>query len=258
MKNFFCKECGGILPKGKIICSKCGYDNPELIPALHEHIRRQIIIRRIICGACVVALVVFLHVNLLFPWQWRALCNKTAAIEYVKKSYPNARLIESDYESTEFNPWRTAMDRFCFGWNGVKFYIIVEQGEISYDFYWHGVARKIIDENYIAPFLETRKVSSDYELHCSELEEFLRKNDPVTDISQFNGHIEIRMLPHYDDKKTTPKSLGWLYDFYCYCNENIDLPDYIVNIVYNGRRIKFTQATSFQDEAEFYSSFRDN
>lgn len=168
-------------------------------------------------GACVVVVIVFLHVNLLFPWQWRALGNKLTAMEYAKKYYPNARIIKSEYESTGLDPWRTVMDCFYLKCDGVEFYIIVEQGEVFYDFYWYGVARKIIDENYIIPFFETRKVTSDYELKCSALEEFLCKNSPVTDVSQFNGYVEIRMLPHYDGINKTPRSLGWLYDFYCYC-----------------------------------------
>lgn len=39
MKSNFCEKCSKILPKGKIVCERCGYDNPELIPVLKENIK---------------------------------------------------------------------------------------------------------------------------------------------------------------------------------------------------------------------------
>ncbi len=44
MKRNFCGKCNAILPKGKIVCDRCGYDNPELVAILKENIRRQIFI----------------------------------------------------------------------------------------------------------------------------------------------------------------------------------------------------------------------
>lgn len=133
MRRNFCEKCNTILPKGKIVCNKCGYENPELIPVLRSQIRHQIFIRRIIIAASVIALILILNANLLFPWQAKTRKNKRAIFNYVNAHYPHAKVVRSHYESANFDPWSTAIDTVVFEWNGVKFTIRAEQGEVIVD-----------------------------------------------------------------------------------------------------------------------------
>lgn len=140
MKKYFCDKCNAVLPKGKIVCSRCGYDNPELISVLREHIKRQILIKRIILVVSAVALVLFLHVNLLFPWQAETRKNKRAIINYAKDHYPGAKIVDTHYESAELDPWSVSIDTITFKWNDIEFSIRAEQGEVIADGYL-GIAR---------------------------------------------------------------------------------------------------------------------
>lgn len=133
MKSNFCEKCSKILPKGKIVCDGCGYDNPELIPLLKENIKRQVIIKRIILGVFVVVLVLFLNVNLLFPWQAETGKNKRAIFNYVNTYYPHAKVVRTHYESKSFNPWSGAIDTITFELDGIEFVVRAEQGEVIVD-----------------------------------------------------------------------------------------------------------------------------
>lgn len=105
MKVFFCEKCNEILPKEKIVCGKCGYDNPELIPALRKHTRRRIEIRDLVIIVAVFSLAVILNANLLFPWQRGARRNKKVILEYAEEHYPDAHVIEGHYNSAKFFVW---------------------------------------------------------------------------------------------------------------------------------------------------------
>lgn len=62
MEKLFCDKCNAILPKGRIVCSRCGYENPELLPVLCAQIKHKKIIRRAAFITAAVGLVVILHI----------------------------------------------------------------------------------------------------------------------------------------------------------------------------------------------------
>lgn len=260
MKRYFCKECSGILPKGKIVCDKCGYDNPELIYVLREKNKRKIVIRRIVSVAAVIALIVILNANLLFPWQWRALNNKWAIIDYAKEHYPGAKIVDQDYETAQFVIGRTSIDRITFKWNDVEFNISTERGKYIQDNYWFGVAGKAVYETFLDPYFKDKEIKFDHEIIASDIAAFLEE-DPKSDITNFDGEkTRIIIYPKYIKGKNTPQSLGWLYDFYCYCKENILLRSYRVTVIYHlpGKSdwyIHFEQDSDFNSEEDFYMSF---
>lgn len=260
MKRYFCGKCSGILPKGKIVCDKCGYENPELIPVLRERIKRQIIIRRIMCAAAVAALILILNANLLFPWQWRALGNKNAILNYARENYPGAKIIGQDYQTLEFVPGRSSVDSISFKWNDVEFTICTESGEYIQDNYWHGAASKKVYETFLASFFKTRSIKFDYTITASGVAAFLQDN-PNSDITNFDGEeTQIIIRPEFIKGTVHPRDLGWMYDFYCYCKENISLQFYKVTLIYppsdkGAYCIHFTQDSSFTNEFDFYSAF---
>lgn len=143
MKKNFCEKCNAILPKGKIICSRCGYENPELIPVLRSQIMRRIFFKRIIIIATVIAIILTLNANLLFPWQAETRKNKRAIFNYANEHYPHAKVVRSHYESANFNPWSPASDMVVFEWNDVQFAIRARNGEVVADNYSQKASKNI-------------------------------------------------------------------------------------------------------------------
>lgn len=186
-------------------------------------------------------------------WQFQAQKNKRAAIEYVNEHYPGAKLVQQHYKSTSIDPWVFRIDRFYFELNGINFGIFVEKGSVSTDFYWRAFTKQQIYISYLKPFFEMRNVTAEFDFTSSDLESFFR-NSPKTDISQFQGGISLLIRPNTDDVHTTPESFGWLYDFYCYCRENIT-NRYYVNITCKNSSINFNNETVYNNEKEFYAAF---
>lgn len=261
MKRLFCEKCSKMLPKGKIVCDECGYDNPGLISIVSKQLKRQIIVRRIVKLICVVGIILFLHINLLFPWQWRALNNKHAILRYARENYPGAKIIDQNYQTLEFVPGRSAIDSITFKWNDVEFAICTERGQYIQDNYWLGAASKTVYETFLAPFFIGKDVKFDYEIIASDVAVFLREN-PNSDITNFDGgETQIIIRPEFMKEKSRPEDLGWMYDFYCYCNENTILRSYKITLIYptsdkGSYYIHFTQDSNFGSDFDFYSAFK--
>lgn len=81
----------------------------------------------------VVVFLLFLNINLLFPWQAETRKNKRAILNYVDYHYPYAKIVRTDFESAGFDPWSGVIDTITFEWEGVKFTIRAEQGEVIVD-----------------------------------------------------------------------------------------------------------------------------
>lgn len=118
-----------------MVCNKCGYENPELIPVFRNQIKRQICIRRIIIAVSFVALILIMNANLLFPCQAETRKNKRAIFSYVNEHYPHAKVIRDHYESKDLNLWSPASEMVVFEWNGVQFTIRAKDGEVVADNY---------------------------------------------------------------------------------------------------------------------------
>ncbi len=261
MKRYFCEKCSKMLPKWKVVCDKCGYDNPSLLPILSKQLKHRIIIRRIIKLTCIVGIIIFLHINLFFPWQWRALNNKNAILNYARENYPGAKIIDQHYQTLEFVPGRSAIDCITFNWNDVEFAICTERGQYIQDNYWLGVASKTIYETFLVPFFTPRGVKFDYEIIASDVALFLQEN-PNGNITNFDdGETQIIIRPEFMKGARQPRDLGWMYDFYCYCKKNTILQSYEITLIYPSLDkgeyyMRFTQNSNLRSDSDFYAAFR--
>ena len=260
MKRYFCEKCNGILPKGKMVCIQCGYENPELIPEFSYRLKRRIVIRRITKIAAIVGIIAIMHANFLFPWQWRTLNNKAAMVLYAKENYPGAKIVDQHYETAEFNPWAISRDYITIKWNDLEFGLSTEDGRYISDGYWMGVAHKAVYDAFLSPFFEQRNIKFDCDIQASKLAAYLRDN-PGSDITGFDDWgTRIVIFPKYVRGKKMPRDLGWLYDFYRYCKENISLSSYKVTLVYPPEDkgswfIHIEEDSEYNSEEEFYSAF---
>lgn len=256
MKRYFCKQCSGILQKGKMHCIRCGYDNPELIPEFSYALKRRLVIRRIVIIAAIVGAVIILHANYLFPWQGQTFNNKWAIMDYAKEHFLGAKAVGHDYETAEFDPWRSPIDRIVFELDGVRFMVSAEDGKVIGDSYWAGVGEKLVYDKYLAPFLEGREIKFKYHLSGFGFGKFIEE-EPHRDISQFDGYLDISLV--VEAQKGTPelRDTGWAYDFYCHCRTNIDLQNYNVIILYEGdhitQKITFCEDSVYTDSDAFYA-----
>ena len=203
----------------------------------------------VIAAVCVVVLI--LYACLLFPWQWEARKNKRAALEYVNATYPDAKYVGAYYRTTKYNPENRGGDTFDFELNGIRFSISTEDGQVLNDFYWTSFAECQLYNTYIKPFTESRNITAEFNYSTSDLQKFF-KYYPNADISQYDGSVGIQI---YDDKCTDPRSLGWLYDFYCYCKESIPFTNYTVTMIYSGGSLTYSSKHIFSNEDDFYNSF---
>ena len=194
-------------------------------------------------------------------WQFDAHENKRAMLKYAQENYPGAKITYQNYESNKITILgNVSIDSISLEWNDVAFSILAQNGKVIRDNYWSGVSYKAIDEKFLKPFFESQDIKADLEIYATAAGVFLRDN-PGSDITQFNGvGNDIIIRPKKIKGKETPQDLGWMYDFYCYWQENTTLPSYTVTLIYppvlkGDYFIHFTEYSNFQSEEEFYAAF---
>ena len=199
-------------------------------------------------------------------WQLDAHENKRAMLKYTQENYPGAKITYQNYEFNKITILgNVSIDSISLEWNDVAFSILAQNGKVIRDNYWSGVSYKAIDEKFLKPFFEPQSIKADFEIYAPDLREFFREN-PDSEITQFDEtgtrtYIVIR--PKKINGKETPQDLGWMYDFYCYWQENTTLPSYEVTLIYppypmtkkGAYFIHFTEYSDFQSEEEFYAAF---
>ena len=186
---------------------------------------KTVLIKILVSVVTVVGIVLMLHVNLLFPWQWTARKNKLAVLEYVDSTYSDTKFIRAYYNSTKIAG--AGHDQFVFERNGIIFSVYADHGQVATDFYWYAFAEHQLYNAYIKPFTTPRNIKAEFSYSVSDLRNFF-ENNPDADISQFDGSIGLTI---YDNKCNDPRSLGWLYDFYCYCKESLPFSSYTVTMI---------------------------
>ncbi|MCM1166300.1 MAG: hypothetical protein NC299_11480 [Lachnospiraceae bacterium] len=214
--------------------------------------KKTILIKILLSAAAVTAIVLFLNASLLFPWQWEARKNKHAALEYVSDKFPEANFVKAYYRTTKINFGNPGHDQFVFELNGIRFPVFAEHGKVANDFCSEAFAEYQLYNTYIKPFVESRNIVAEFNYYTSDLQEFFKYN-PESNISQFDGSVWIKI---YDDKCNNPKSSGWLYEFYCYCRDNIPFTSYTVTMICLGGSLTYSSEQIFSNEDDFYNSFR--
>lgn len=211
---------------------------------------KTVLIKILVSVVTVVGIVLILHVNLLFPWQWTARKNRLAVLEYVDSTYSDTKFIRAYYNSTKIAG--AGHDQFVFERNGIRFSVYADHGRVATDFFWYAFAEHQLYNAYIKPFTAPRNITAEFSYSASDLRNFF-ENNPDEDISQFDGSIGLTI---YDNKCNDPRSLGWLYNFYCYCKESFPFSSYTVTMICLESSLTFSNISQFANEDEFYNNFK--
>lgn len=225
-------------------------------------------LRVILIGIATVVGALVLNANMLFPWQWSAKENKKAALEYIAEHFPTAEIIDVDYKSMILNYMAISIDTFYLELDGIEFSIFTQSGKVQRDTYYEAKAEKYIRENFIDDFMSERNLSPNIEVsfvsppgHYGTLGE-----DVLGDIHRFKGSVTVMIKQDNIDGVSTPKELGWFYDFYKYWMDKCDIPRCTVYIYYRQNNEFSTNASSyriwfekgektFSSEYDFYKHF---
>lgn len=250
-----CKQCGKEIEAGVKFCTYCGATNAlngstTIVKRRKKH--RDLFILLYILGAfaMIVATVAILNANLLLPWQKGARRNKQVILEYTEEHYPDAQFIEGHYNSAKFFIWNNIADACVFNLDGVEFKIIAELGKIITDDYPKARACAQFDKIIQDGFLKPQGIVAQIDYRFSDNYEIYPYTGALT--------IKIKSI----DQGSTPREVGWLYDFYKYWkNKGSFLSRYSVNIniishnqqVYH---IQYNDNADFPNEDSFYAAFK--
>lgn len=247
MKRFVCDRCKAPIRKWNIVCYSCGYTN--------THLARKIKIARELKAVFAIALIVgsiaLCNSLLLFPWQRGARRNKQVILEYAEEHYPDARFIEGHYNSAKFFVWNNFGDAGVFNLAGVEFKITAEAGEILIDGYPKARAcaqfDKIIQDGFLKPQGLSAQTSYIFV-------------DNYYEIYPYTGVLEVKVKSI--DQGSTPREVGWLYDFYKFWKEEgafltgYSVHLYIIEDNQMMYRLDYDVDSDFPNETAFYSAFR--
>ena len=201
--------------------------------------------------AAIVAVIMILNAFMLFPWQWGARRNKQIILEYANEHYPDAKIVDKEFNSAKFFVWNNFLDCIVFEWDNVEFGITAEGGEILVDGYYGARAIAQFDKIIQDGFLKPRGITAytDY-----------RFIDNYYEIYPYTGGLVVELTIF--DQGSTPQEVGWLYDFYEYWKKKGDflrLYGVEIAIVADKQRmchINFLNDDDFSNEEKFYSAFK--
>lgn len=159
---------------------------------------------RIMLAAAFIGIIIFLHMNMLFPWQAEHRANKKAILEYVQEKYPNSKRKGGKFPMQKFLEFHKASTMY-FELDGIEFGISAEFGKIVVDGYCGARALAQFDKIIQDGFLKPRGITAytDYNFV-----------DNYYEIYPYTGGLSVRIT--ILDQGTTPREVGWLYDFYKY------------------------------------------
>lgn len=256
--KIICKNCKKEIEAGSSFCTYCGTKNSScdtecaVSTASRPRINRTLRVIFIITGAILafVTLIFVLNANLLFPWQRGARKNKQVILEYAAEHYPDAQVIEEHYYSAKILIWNTLGDAIVFKLNDVEFNISAEAGKILIDGFPKARAcaqfNKIIQDN----FLEPRGISA--------MTDYIFV-DNYYEIYPYTGSLDVGIKSV--DHGSTPREVGWFYDFYKYWKkEGAFLTSYSVHLYIitdhkSMYHLDYDSNSEFPNESAFYSAF---
>ena len=200
-------------------------------------------------AALVVVTVIILNANLLLPWQEEHRANKKAILKYVREKYPNSKRKGGEFPMQKFPEFHKAGTMY-FELDGIEFGISAEFGKIVVDGYCGARAIAQFDKIIQDGFLKPRGITAytDYSFV-----------DNYYEIYPYTGGLSVRITIW--DQGTTPREVGWLYDFYKYWKnegEFLRLYSVRIDIVADKQRmchIDYREFDDFPNEEKFYSAF---
>ncbi len=211
-----------------------------------------------------------LDTNLNPPGWWRydRLADKKAILSYVEENFP--KTIKRTGSKFPFQkpagPFEHSV--MFFELDGVNFGVSAWEGKITGDTYYEAKAEKFIRENFIDSFMDEREISPKIKMSFvipPEHYGLLQKNI-LDDLYNFTGSVHITIIQDHIDGVSTPKDVGWFYDFYQYWMEKCDFPNCAVYLYYPQNNEYATSGAdyhiwfergekTFSDENDFYKSF---
>lgn len=258
-KLYFCDQCNKILPKGEIICDRCGFENTQIIPELSEDLLRDERKRKKLRKLAVVGVLILLFVadNFIFPpawWRFERQADKNAIVDYVSRYYPkNTKRVGFSFP-LQFPAAPHQASAIYYELDGIKFYVAAEKGRIVEDTYMRKRAEKQFDEIIIDGFFDPKGLSPG-------IDYWFKKEDFIYPYTVYNGHVSVLVR----EMGNSPRELGWLYDFYKYWKQECEfLKSYSVELCvvahYDETLIEeysltFHKADEFTED-RFYSAFR--
>ena len=262
-KLYFCDQCNKILPKGEIICDRCGFENTQIIPELSEDLLRDERRRKKLRKLCIVGVLILLvvgginilHANLLLPWQNTAWQNKRAMKDYVNAYYPGAKIVKQEiYTDNLFDFSPHFDDWFYMKYDGVEFLIKASDGMVVVDTYVEEKITQQFDKIIKDGFFDPRGLSPG-------IDYWFKKEDFIYPYTVYNGHVSVLVR----EMGNSPRELGWLYDFYKYWKQKCKfLKGYSVELcvvahyeetLIEEYSLTFHKSDEFTED-RFYSAFR--
>ena len=224
--------------------------------SIHKLLIKKIFII-ILITVCVVLPIGFVAFDFADPplfWQKEAQQNQKVILEYAKKHYPNAIIVEEKYESNKLNWSANPLDQIIFEQDGVRFAIWANDGEVWGNNFLSAKATQYIENEIILPFWLSRGIDANYSF-------FIPGEKPVGHVTDYEDVIHIFVSVAYQKDMDCPKDLGWLYDFYTYFRSESNLKNYQVKIDYqisNEVRylLRFQEDSTFASSEEFYNAFQ--
>lgn len=182
-------------------------------------------------------------------WRFERQQDKKAIWEYVEVKYPDAKCTGSKFPFQKIAQIYPSSIMY-FELNGINFHIAAEHGRVVEDMYPYERAcahfDKIIQEGFLKP------MGIEAYTYYHFIDDY--------DVYPYTGSLVVCLTIR--DQGSTPKEVGWLYDFYKYWkNEGSFLAGYRVEIRISLNdeitcHINYDNASEFANEDEFYSSFK--
>lgn len=228
--------------------------------------------KRVIPLLVVVALILFGVVDIFIDppawWRFERQQDKRAILEYVENNYPDTIKRKGGKFPLQMPAGPFENSVMYFELDGIDFSISALDGEITGDTYYEAKADKYIRENYIDNFMNDKGLTPDIKISfVSQPSHFgMLRKDVLDDVHSFEGSIHVTIKQAYIVGVSTPREVGWFYDFYQYWMENCNLTNCAVLIYYFSNNDYATDEPSyniefkrgektFSDEDDFYKHF---
>lgn len=214
-------------------------------------------------AAVVVAAITILWNNYLLPWQLPLFKIRKAVIEYVREEHPKSEIAEEhiQYGATGFG-FIIEIYPDCnitFEESGFQYVVDYNHKDKSVIDYYKKAkltndVRVFINEEFFKP-RGIENVNVRCEFH------FNSPSELPTEWSEYDDSYTVKLDIH--DQGSTPRQVGWIYDFYKFWKENLVFPPewylsfYIWSAGECDGKLYETYKSTTNNEADLYKFFNE-
>lgn len=222
-----CLKCGCELSENDQFCPNCGATALSRGGAALVRVKPvtpdddddvitipPIVIRIVAILTAIIALIIILNVNLLFPWQICNRENRDGMIAYLDKYYPGAKIVKRNYRQSAFAPPPT--DSFEVEYDGVRFKIFARSGKISWDSYSENQRFSDIEDLIYYGFCIPH--SGNYNMAAEDMRPDVTCNAPNGAFYDYDGVLELDI--YINQHTGSKRDIEWLYSFDRYMKIN--------------------------------------